>query len=75
MKSCNGCKFANWYRTAAGKLHPNGDGTCGYDYRVPQLPTSMYWLGNAPTPSGGAINRRKELSDHCPYWSRGEPRS
>jgi hypothetical protein len=70
MKTCNGCKFAKWQTTEAGRLHPSGDGRCMYEYKVPPLPACMYWIGKASeTPCGGHINRRKELRDHCPYWS------
>ncbi len=70
MKSCVGCCHANWKKTAAGKLHPSGDGRCGYVYKVPQLPASMYFINGEPKPAGGLINRREELNDHCPYFNR-----
>lgn len=38
MKTCKGCKYADWRKTKAGKLHPTGDGKCAYEYKVPQLP-------------------------------------
>jgi hypothetical protein len=70
MKSCTKCKHADWYRRADGSLHPSGDGQCLMPYKVPPLPASMWWIGSgAPEPSGGAINRRKELRDHCTYWT------
>ena len=31
MKNCTDCKYADWQRTAAGKLHPSGDGECTYE--------------------------------------------
>lgn len=70
MKNCTDCKYAQWNKTVAGKLHPSGDGHCTYDYKIPLLPASMYWLSNTPpTPCGGGfINRRKELLNHCPYY-------
>ena len=72
MKSCVGCKHAEWKRTAAGKLHPSGDGDCKYPYKSPPLPASMFWLyGHAYKPLGGHINRRRELKDHCTYYMRG----
>jgi hypothetical protein len=63
MKNCTDCKYADWYRTANGNLHPSGDGKCNYPYKVPALPAAMWWLDTEPTPDGGAINRRKELKD------------
>lgn len=68
MKDCTRCKYADWQRTSAGKLHPNGTGWCRYPYKLPPLPQSMYWA-RSPYQSGGGINRRKELPDHCDYWS------
>lgn len=69
MKNCTDCKYARWNKTVAGKLHPSGDGHCTYDYKIPLLPASMYWLSNTPpTPNGGYINRCKELLNHCPYY-------
>ncbi len=71
MKTCEHCRHAVWKRTAAGKLHPSGDGKCGFEYKLPPLPASMHWLGRgAPTPCGGYINRRESLRDHCPYYDR-----
>ena len=72
MKNCKGCKYADWQRTAAGKLHPSGDGRCKYPWKMPLLPASMYWLGSA-RPSGGRISRRENFEDHCPYYTRDNP--
>lgn len=71
MKNCTHCKHADWQRTAAGKLHPSGDGRCMVGYRLPPLPASMYWL-TPPYVMGGHINRRKDLEEHCTYFVRGE---
>lgn len=69
MKSCLNCVHAKWKKTAGGKNHPSGDGTCGYKYVPRPIPACMYWLrGNEP--SGGYINRREELKDHCPVFQR-----
>jgi hypothetical protein len=37
---------------------------------MPILPASMYFIGCTPKPLGGFINRRKELKDHCPTYTR-----
>lgn len=72
MKNCLNCKYAEWKRTEAGKLHPSGDGHCKYPWKIPQLPASMYWIArSAPSPCGGNISRRDELKDHCAYFVRG----
>jgi hypothetical protein len=78
MKSFLNCTHAVWNKTKSGKLHPSGDGTCAYPWKMPQLPASMYWIGSglrAPTPSGGYISRKTELKEHCVYFSRKEQRS
>ncbi|HHT9146506.1 MAG TPA: hypothetical protein ACFYD4_12685 [Candidatus Wunengus sp. YC61] len=68
MKNCNDCKNAVWQKTEKGRLHPSGEGRCNYDYKIPQLPESFYWIISSPRPSGGQINRREELKGHCVYW-------
>lgn len=69
MKSCVGCKYAQWHVTAANRLHPSGDGKCGYPYKIPPLPAAMFW-NRPPTLFGGYINRREELQDHCTYFAK-----
>jgi hypothetical protein len=68
VKTCNGCKYAEWNKTAAGRLHPSGDGKCGYPYKIPPAPMAFYFIGGTPVPCGGFINRKRELKDHCAYW-------
>jgi hypothetical protein len=71
VKDCTDCKHAAWRTTAAGKLHPSGDGKCSYPWKLPPLPASMYWIsGGGPTPFGGRISRREPLKDHCTYYAR-----
>lgn len=74
MKNCTGCRYADWARTAAGKLHPSGDGQCRYVVTLPPLPASMHWLSgdapSAPRPFGGFINRRRDNGTHCTYYMR-----
>ena len=67
--NCTNCKFAIWQKTAAGKLHPSGSGRCGYPYKAPPLPVSMYWVGGHTVPCGGWINRRDGWSEDCVYFS------
>lgn len=67
MKNCNNCKYADWKKTVAGKLHPSGEGKCLYPYKVPPLPASMYWMNTETTPCGGFINR-KQIWNHCVYF-------
>lgn len=72
MKNCTHCKHAEWDRTAAGKLHPSGGGTCGMKalYKLPPLPASVRWIV-MPTLIGGQINRQRELREHCTHYERG----
>lgn len=69
MKNCTGCKWAEWKHTAAGKLHPSGEGACTFKYKPPPLPAAFYWIDN-PRLGGGSISRRSELQSHCPYFER-----
>jgi len=69
MKNCKDCKYAEWDKTTTGRLHPSGDGKCTYPFKVPKLPAAMYWIGRTvPEPSGGQINRRTDLKEHCTYY-------
>lgn len=72
MKSCDGCKYAEWKRTKAGVLHPSKSGRCTYEVRVPVLPACRTWMwGVMPSPtSDGYIQRGYEFTDHCPCWER-----
>ena len=72
MKNCTNCKNATWQRTSAGSLHPSGDGVCNVakEWKCPPIPACSYWLGSPPTPCGVSINRKRELKDHCTFYSR-----
>ena len=59
---CVGCKFAEWKRTAAGRLHPDCDGKCRHPLFsvppvVPASATVGYWSGGDVKLSGGYIYR------------------
>ena len=69
MKTCKDCKYADWQRTKAGRLHPSGDGMCAYPFKIPRLPLAFYFIGGPPSPCGGHISRGREFKEHCPYWS------
>lgn len=71
MKNCTHCKYAEWRKTDAGKLHPSGDGRCLFEYKAPPIPAAFYYASMSPPRLvGGSINRRKELDDHCAYFLR-----
>jgi hypothetical protein len=62
---CSTCRFAQWNRTANGKLHPSGNGKCLWARPDIKIPICMYYI-YPPALSGGAINRHNlEL---CPAW-------
>lgn len=73
MKTCVGCKYADWKKTAAGRLHPSGEGKCRYVIEPVALPAAYRWLYGNPEPTGGYISRKREFKDHCAMWSP-EPR-
>jgi hypothetical protein len=69
MKNCTHCKYADWKRTAAGRLHPDGSGKCTFPWKMPPLPAAFYWLGaGQATPYGGFIERKREHKEHCPHY-------
>ena len=73
MKTCNGCKYAEWKLTGIGHLHPSGDGKCTYEWKLPPLPQSMAWVGfGPPNPYMVTISRKRDLPDHCAYFVRVE---
>lgn len=72
MKNCTDCKYALWKRTAAGKLHPSGDGKCEYPWKMPALPAAFYWISSG-APAGGFVNRKRDNTEHCAYWARDVP--
>jgi hypothetical protein len=39
MKNCTNCTYADWKKTAAGKLHPSGYGKCTNAVKLPKLPS------------------------------------
>ena len=69
MKSCLHCKYAEWLRTDAGKLHQSGRGKCTFDWQMPPLPACRYFY-TIPVLAGGFINRNEEMKDHCVYFAR-----
>ena len=69
MKQCKDCKYAEWAKTKAGKLHPTGAGRCTYDVTLPAIPQAFYFV-TKPLIGGGYIFRNEELKDHCVYYAR-----
>lgn len=63
---CLNCKYAKWEVTAAGRLHPPGDGRCTWQMPAVRLPVSMWFFGSI-APCGGHINRKDEWRQ-CPQF-------
>jgi hypothetical protein len=70
MKNCNGCNYAIWKKTKTDKLHPSGAGVCGFEYKIPPLPGSRYFIG-MPVICGGSINRKETFKENCVYYQSG----
>ena len=71
MKNCTNCTYADWKKTAEGKLHPSGDGRCTKEVKIPELPKlpeAFYFLFE-PHISGGVISKHEELKADCVYFS------
>ena len=83
MKTCKGCKYAEWVRTANGRLHPSGDGKCTFKLPLsPLVPgavlNSYYgreaikcWERMLGQPL--RINRKDEFLYHCKTFAREQP--
>lgn len=68
MKTCQGCKYAAWKRTASGRLHPDKSGRCTKEVKIPALPACQSWLGCGPKASFPYIERGVYFETHCPYY-------
>lgn len=68
MKNCTRCVHATWKKTVNGRLHPNGNGRCTKEVKLPSLPQSKF-VHRPVVILGGHINRKIELKDHCVYYS------
>jgi hypothetical protein len=67
MKYCDRCKYAEWRRTKSGHLHPSKEGECHFEYKIPPLPQSRYFVFQFRV-GGGMIKRGELLKDHCAYY-------
>jgi hypothetical protein len=69
--NCVGCVYARWERTANDRLHPNKQGQCTAleGFSIPSIPAAFYWGSSdrEPKPSGGYIERDKELNRSCSW--------
>lgn len=70
MGTCDNCIYAEWERTKAGRLHPNGHGLCTYLMAHPldvRLPAAFSWFNmSPPDPNGGWI-KRKTFDKPCVF--------
>ena len=75
MKTCKGCRWAEWKRTASGSLHPSGEGMCGFKVNIPVLPASIrgaYGVKDGLRRIEEAhrgVSRKREYQEHCPCWA------
>ncbi len=66
--NCLTCKFAEWDKTANGRLHPNKQGQCKYEIPKIIIPKAFYFFSSGDQkPCGGYIYRDKPLTD-CPTY-------
>ena len=71
--TCDDCKFAEWKRTAAGRLHPDGSGQCKRLEAHPldmRLPSAFHWgfaSDTPPKPNGGYIERKHHHKKPCAF--------
>jgi len=64
---CLTCRWAEWYKTANGRLHPGGDGKCGWEMPEIRLPAVYYYPADTsrrrvPSPSGGSITQKTDAA-------------
>lgn len=71
MKKCDECKYANWKRTKAGKLHPDKAGKCEFLVKPAAVPSAFYYIID-PILHGGFIYRGEELKRNCPTYDAGK---
>ncbi len=80
MSTCLDCKFADWKRTASGRLHPKGEGMCRHVWQPPPI-SAAYCFGfgirDIPRPRWGQITRktpyRTDGPNGCKVFQRKEP--
>jgi len=77
MNSCLNCKFAEWRRTANGRLHPDQTGRCRWVMPDIKIPSAFYWNGfigrkEVPAPCGGGFIERDLPHADCPTWEAKE---
>lgn len=69
MKTCIGCKYADWKRSKNGALHPSGEGQCTYEVKIPQLPNAKSW-SSKPYVSYGFISRKNSFDTDCLCYTK-----
>jgi len=72
VTTCDGCRYAEWKRDKAGRLHSDQSGTCCYKVEVPQIPNALFVLPKAAWSYGGKIVRGREWKRPCPCWAAME---
>jgi hypothetical protein len=72
-RSCDTCRFAEWQKTANGRLHPGKQGKCTWQAPVYPIPkaVSYGWQGGGKPPvehHGRYISRDKYMHKDCEAW-------
>lgn len=69
---CDDCKFADWRRTANGRLHPGKTGNCAFKWEPPPIPSAFYVPGQYTKSTvrlvGGLIERGRDI-EACPCYA------
>ncbi|HAY09972.1 MAG TPA: hypothetical protein DCY18_08575 [Thauera sp.] len=70
---CLTCRFAEWVRTDAGRLHPSGQGRCTWVGVLPRSRSYPFSYRDDP-PTGGFIERRPKtlVFLDCPTYEPAE---
>lgn len=70
---CDTCRFADWNKTANGRLHPGKQGKCTWTAPVYPIPkaVSYSWAGGGKPPveqHGRYISRDQHMHLNCEAW-------
>lgn len=68
-RSCNGCRFAEWFRTGTNRLSPIGRGKCRYEFPPVIFPWAYRYEWKIQPPIPQYVNRRDD-HDPCPTWEK-----
>ena len=68
---CLTCKFAEWKRTASGRLHPSGDGKCTWTMPTIFMPLAAWGFNYQLDLKTNAIKPPSNMPiDRNPGWAK-----